>query len=150
MSRAITLLVAAGLGLFASGIAAAAPKAEKPAEKSTCRAGVGRPVCCKAYVADHCTYVSCCEVGNAGFFSQKLCPKCADHKAKAELACASKGAGTKDACASKGTGAKHECGRCHECSEGGNRAFFTGTNGASCCSSSPKAAKGACCGAKGK
>lgn len=84
MSRfLIPSLAAAVLTVAAAGMAAAG-------EKSTCERGAGKAVCCKAYVANHCGPFSatCCEKGNAAFFTAKKCGGCesqakvAAHQAK--------------------------------------------------------------------
>ena len=73
-------LAAAALCL---GSAAGAAAGEKPA--GSCEKGAGKPVCCKAYVANHCgpAAATCCEVGNAAFFTQKRCSAC-DSRAAAK------------------------------------------------------------------
>ena len=102
MSRLIPALLAVGATLLTAGVAVAAPKAAASAEK-VCVAGVGKPVCCKAYVANHCMYVSCCEVGNHGFFKQTACAKCEANRAARATDCGDKSACSPDA-AVAGTG----------------------------------------------
>ena len=61
--------------VMAAGGALAAEKAKT--SNGVCALGKGKQVCCKAYVADHCKYVSCCEVGNAAFYTASRCHTCA-------------------------------------------------------------------------
>src|SRR5687767_12065445 len=83
MFRFATVSLAAALSLFAAGSALAG----ESASKAFCAKGEGKVVCCKTFVADHCsTYVSCCEVGNAGFHSAKSCPKHGVHTASVQPA----------------------------------------------------------------
>ena len=144
MLRILTLSLAA---VSLCSAAFAAPKTAAKAAEATCEKGVGKKACCKAYVADHCTYVSCCEIGNAGFHTQKDCSKCADHRVKAashaSTACSAKTAAGKKECASSSACA-HALASC----EDGNRHFFT----AATCAPRKKSARAetACCGAAKK
>ena len=127
------LLTAALLALGIAGAAAAAPKDAAKGEKP-CPAGVGTAVCCKASVANHCTYVSCCEQGNAGFFNQAHCATCEKHQAKSHAA---------------HKGAAHACTTAYvSCCEQGNAAFFK-KEGCSMCAAK-KEGKAACCAADAK
>ncbi|MGV3724682.1 MAG: hypothetical protein ACO1SX_27610 [Actinomycetota bacterium] len=136
MFRFVSLSVAAfALSALTMGGASAAPKSG--ASEGMCVAGVGRTVCCKAGVADHCGHVSCCEVGNAAFFSAKSCG--AGHAAKTV-------AHAPAAKAAKAEG--HACGSASASCETGNRGFFTAST---CGASSKKAgAASACCAAGAK
>ena len=127
------LLTTALLALGIAGAAAAAPKEAAKGEQP-CPAGVGKAVCCKASVANHCMYVSCCEQGNAGFFSKAHCSACEKHQAKHQAA---------------HKGAAHACSTAYvSCCEQGNAAFFK-TEGCSMCASK-KDGKAACCAADAK
>jgi hypothetical protein len=123
MSRFVkAFFAAAGLSLFAVGFASAAPK-DAPAA-GACEKATGKAVCCKASVADHCTYVSCCEVGNQGFFSKSSCGACAKGTAAKEMAHAKKAA--------------HEAASTAKvsyvsCCEMGNRGFYTKAGACSTC-----------------
>jgi hypothetical protein len=127
-------------GLCLAGAASAAPKEEGKA--TTCTKGQGTAVCCKTYVKDHCShYTSCCEHGNAGFFSKKHCSSCekqADERAKvAKSNCSG------SAC----TGHSSEGSAYTKCCDIGNRGFFSSA-GCGNCSKHAKAAKAetaACC-----
>jgi hypothetical protein len=124
-----TMMLAAVAAGLLSVAAFAAPKSAE-----TCEAGKGKPVCCKASVANHCGYVSCCEMGNAAFFSKKHCGTCESHKAHAQAACAAKAAPAAGAAA---CGAKTTL--YVSCCEQGNAGFFKaahacGAKAASCCS----------------
>jgi len=142
---AIAALTAA---LITAGAAVAAPQAGKKAE-STCAAGVGFKVCCKAFVAHHCDYVSCCEVGNAGFHAQKACATCAKHEAKATptatTAAAKSAAAKTDGKSACAAGACAEGNLYVSAHEMGNGGFFTrtaahsGKAGAACCAGEAKA-----------
>jgi hypothetical protein len=126
MSRFFALMLAAGLALLAAGAARAAPK--KAAEPMpACAAGAPKPVCCKAFVADHCIYISCCEVGNAGFFTQTECPTClgraAERAEQARRAASKPGCGEAAKAGCSGTGACGEA--CAAGTQAGNGAFFT-------------------------
>jgi hypothetical protein len=112
----------------------AADKAEKKAAEKVCALGKGRAVCCKAYVADHCVYVACCEVGNAGFFSKTHCAACEKNAAKASPSGA----------AATGCGAGAPQGYV-ACCEVGNAGFFKGKACGACA-----AAKSASCCSAGK
>src|SRR5688500_5857201 len=120
MSRFVRLSLAAFLAL-AAGAAMAGPKGDSAA-KATCTRGEGKAVCCKAFVADHCTYVSCCEVGNSAFFTQKECGKCVVHAAE-RAAKAGASCGTSATCSAS----KSECAKCAVGHTAGNGAFFTAT-----------------------
>jgi hypothetical protein len=130
-------ILALAVGLM--GAAAAAPAKNAAAKDEMCAAGHGKAVCCKAGVADHCGYVSCCEVGNAGFFTSKSCSTCAKHRAEAARAAA------KSCCAGESKEhAGHAGGNGYvSCCEEGNRAFFS----QGCTMGAPKAA---CCAKEGK
>jgi hypothetical protein len=142
MLRICTLSLAAAVVLCS--FVMAAPKAGKV--ESTCERGVGKKACCKAFVADHCMYVSCCEVGNAAFYNQTLCHNCENHKANVAVAAAA-------ACSAKTASGTKECSSGSACAvstasaEDGNRRFFTPT----ACASGKTAASagGACCSARG-
>ena len=136
MHRAVTTALAAfSLALLAASGAVAAPK--QAVVNAGCSGGIGTTVCCKAFVAHHCDYVSCCEKGNAMFFSSTHCHQCDENVAeKAVLACATKSA------AAGGSAAASACAPGEASCETGNRMFFTAT-----CAPA-KAAKGDCCGAK--
>ena len=129
----IRFLTAAVLALGIAGAAAAAPKEGAKAEQP-CPAGVGKAVCCKASVANHCMYVSCCEQGNAGFFTKAHCATCDKHHAKA---------------AHKGHAASHACSTGYvSCCEKGNAKFFKKDGCAMC--AAKKGDKAACCEAGAK
>jgi hypothetical protein len=138
MHRALTTAFAAfALALIAASGAAAAQKTA--VVNAGCSGGIGQPVCCKAFVANHCGYVSCCEKGNAAFYSATHCGRCDEHASeKAAVACAAKPA------ASAAAGAAHGCATVSTSCEVGNRMFFSGA----ACTTAAKAAKGDCCGAK--
>jgi hypothetical protein len=78
MSRFFALSAAVlTLGLLSATGAVAAPKNDGTGP--VCEAGIGKAVCCKTFVANHCPYVSCCEKGNAAFFTAKHCSLCDAH-----------------------------------------------------------------------
>ena len=158
MFRFITVSLAAAVSLFAAGIATAAPEAGKAEAKSVCTAGIGKAVCCKAFVADHCNYVSCCEAGNSAFFTAKSCAKCADHRAQHAAAHSGKTAATPAVATTgaKTTAAKSECAAGACCAsdttlyvaacERGNGGFFTShtahtasAKSSACCAAGAKA-----------
>lgn len=145
MTRVLRLSLAAFLAL-AAGAAIAGPKGDSAAT-ATCTKGQGTAVCCKAFVANHCTYVSCCEVGNSAFFTKKECGKCADHTAK-RAAKASASCGTSASCSAS----KSECAKCAGGDVAGNRAFFTATAGCAkgdgCADKKGQASASACCAGK--
>jgi hypothetical protein len=106
MFRTLTLAVAAlTLSLLTATGAAAAPTND--GSGPVCEAGIGKVVCCKAFVANHCPYVSCCEQGNAAFFTASHCSLCDAHTMERMQR------GSTQACATA-------C-------EAGNGAFFTPT-----------------------
>jgi len=139
MTRSIrACLAAAALALFAAGAASAAPKEAAKGGEKVCAAGVGTYVCCKAAVANHCGYVTCCEKGNAAFFKASGCGTCAKHTAESQRAHhAACGLGT---CESKAKSTYVSC--CEE----GNGGFFKGA--AACCSH--KGTGPSCCAADAK
>jgi hypothetical protein len=142
MHRVFSLLSTFALALLAASSVAAAPKAGPVNEG--CSGGIGRPVCCKAFVADHCGYTSCCEKGNAAFFSSTHCGKCEEHAAEKAMACSAKASSAKSSTtktAAAGACAAQTCAPGDASCEVGNRMFFTGA----ACSASKKAAKSACC-----
>lgn len=69
--------VALALGLLTATGATAAPKNDGTGP--VCEAGIGKAVCCKTFTANHCPYVSCCEQGNAAFFTANHCSLCEAH-----------------------------------------------------------------------
>ena len=118
-------------GLAALCLATAAVAAPKDAAgEKPCPAGVGKAVCCKASVADHCMYTSCCEQGNKAFFTKKGCGTCAKHTAKAQLAHHGKAA-----CDTKNLYTS--------CCDQGNKGFFKAASCNTCASSGAKS----CCAA---
>lgn len=125
MFRFLTMSIAA-LALTLTAVSGAA------AAEGKCAAGVGKYVCCKAGVADHCGHVSCCEVGNAAFFSAKHCGSCASHKSEkpAHQAAAKTAKAAGHGCASSAAGC-----------ETGNRGFFKAT----ACGGCDKAEKASAC-----
>jgi hypothetical protein len=130
MTRSIrACLAAAAFALFAASAAVAAPKEAAKGEEKVCAAGVGTAVCCKASVANHCGYASCCEMGNSAFFSKTSCATCRKHDNQAKAAHHKSHAGS--ACGTNGY---------VSCCEEGNGGFFKGN---SCCGH--KAAAGASC-----
>lgn len=125
MSRFFALS-AAVVSLALASAASAAPK--KDGAAPVCEAGVGKAVCCKAFVANHCAYVSCCEQGNAAFFTAKHCSLCDEHTMERALR-------------ASGSTCSADAASC----ETGNRAFFSaaapyGTRGgkSACCASEKK------------
>ncbi|MBM3457689.1 MAG: hypothetical protein FJX77_04060 [Armatimonadetes bacterium] len=74
-------MLVAAFALACAGAAVAAPNSEG----GVCAAGIGTQACCKAGMANHCNYASCCEVGNAAFYSASHCGQCA-HAKKASQA----------------------------------------------------------------
>lgn len=134
MIRFVTMSIAAlALSVVAAGSAAAAPKAS--GSESTCTAGVGKYVCCKAGVADHCGHVSCCEVGNAAFFTKKSCSSCASHKTKQAAHHSAPAKASGSACSASAA----SC-------EVGNRRFFSKQS--NCCSTKDAGASACCAGEK--
>lgn len=128
MSRLFALSAAVlSLGLLTATGVAAAPKND--GSGPVCEAGIGKAVCCKAFVANHCAYVSCCEQGNAAFFTTKHCSQCDAH--------------AMDRVKHASTSAQTCSGDSANC-ETGNRAFFQtatsyGTRGGkSACSTTEK------------
>jgi len=123
MYRFFTLAAATlMLGLVTAAGASAAPKND--GSGPVCEAGIGKAVCCKAFVANHCPYVSCCEMGNAAFFSAKHCSLCDAHaKEHSKRATAQTCAPGASSC------------------EAGNRAFFTDASS----ETKTRGAKPACC-----
>lgn len=120
------LIVAAAV-LALANVAFAAPSTGS----AVCEAGQGKAVCCKAGVANHCTYVSCCEVGNAGFHSAASCGTCAHNHSVAMAKAMSAG------CAKCGATAATAALTC----ETGNAGFFS----ASKCTTVAKTAGCAAC-----
>ena len=129
MSRLFALSAAVlSLGLLTATGVAAAPKND--GSGPVCEAGIGKAVCCKTFVANHCAYVSCCEQGNAAFFSAKHCSLCDAHAVER----VKRASANTQAC----TGDSASC-------ETGNRAFFKtatsfGTRGGktACCANEKK------------
>ncbi len=119
-----------GFSLMMAGVLAVSAFADAKPAAQTCTLGQGRPVCCKAYVADHCGPVTCCEVGNALFHSGSRCQTCIDHADTVALA--AKSCASASACApaqaGKSGAAKANCADCAECpDEAGLRAFLSPT-----------------------
>jgi len=137
-----TLILAAAAACALTVGAWAAPK---EADK-TCEAGKGKAVCCKASVANHCGYVSCCEVGNAGFFSKKHCGTCESHRDHAQAACAAGKTAKADAKTASGCAAKGST-LYVSCCDVGNARFF---KAAHACGSGCEAKKASACCAAGK
>ncbi|MFN3648385.1 MAG: hypothetical protein ACK47B_02290 [Armatimonadota bacterium] len=137
MSRFAALALAA-LSLFSAAGALAAPKADG----STCEAGVGKQVCCKAGTAHGCDLgTSCCEVGNKGFFKASTCSASQAHRAAAAKACAAPAA-EKEA-GSQAAHAGHTAAKLGtSCCEVGNKSFF---KSAGCCASKGAKTASACC-----
>jgi hypothetical protein len=135
-------LVSLSLAALALGLMSAVGAAAAPGEKGEmCVAGHGKAVCCKASVADHCGYVSCCEKGNAGFFTARHCGTCDQHKASAHKTAAHKAHKPAVATAeAKGCGAGAGVASC----EVGNRGFFSNT-ACGTCTTKAHAAKASCC-----
>jgi len=139
MFRFVSMSIATlALSVLALSGAAAAPKADG----AMCVAGVGRSVCCKAGVSDHCGHVSCCEVGNAAFFSAKSC-------GSTHSALSAKPVAHVHAAAKTEKVAGHGCATSSASCEVGNRGFFTQS---ACSSSAAKkaGAPAACCAGEAK
>jgi hypothetical protein len=130
------LALSAALALFAAPAFAGEKSA---AAGSTCEAGIGKPVCCKAMVADHCGYVSCCEVGNAAFHTAKAChaPAHAVHVASVSSCTTNAKQATAKASGSCCAEGKDKALYVSAC-EVGNASFFKASH-ASCCSAKAKA-----------
>ena len=115
-----------GMALAALVLSVTAASASPDAKSGeVCVLGKGKAVCCKTFKPNHDVYVSCCEVGNRGFFTATECVGCPMQKelnsAPPAAACGAK------ASVSCAAGAGHACD-----SETGNRGFFK--NSASTCS----------------